>query len=122
MNIRVLNEMAYNRSDAINKCSDLGYQFVSHFKKLVEEGVFSKDFSHHCDEMQSWYNQVKDIVLKHSKRKISNTQLIDWFFTYGSSTEQLFEDDIVDVYEEFIFALLQTGDVEKSAKIALKED
>ena len=60
--ITVLNEIAMSRRDAIDKCSDLGYQFVKHFKKVIQEGIESEDFHHHCKEMQSWYEQVKDIV------------------------------------------------------------
>ena len=54
------------------------------------------------------------------KRRISRTQLIDWFFTYGSSVEILFDDEDQERYEEFIFELLRNNNVEESFKEIFK--
>lgn len=109
-------EMAYERRDAIDRCASLGEKFIEHFHKVYSLGVEDRDFEHHCQEMQSWYDSVKDIVLKSSNRKLSNNQLIDWFFTKGSSTEYLFKDEVeVDEYNEFIVNLLSNR---RSGKVA----
>lgn len=99
-----LTEMAYERSDAIDECSRLGNQFILHFKKLFTDNT---SFHHHCTEMQSYYDKVYKIVLKYNKKKISNNQLIDWFFTVGSSTELLFDNDNEeDIYNMLMVELL----------------
>ena len=43
----ILNEMAYERSEGIKVCLDLGYVFVKHFKKTYDSGINSSDFKHH---------------------------------------------------------------------------
>lgn len=112
--MKFLIEMAYERNDAIERCANLGKQFIEHFKKVVDGGVNDDDFGHHCNEMQVWYNDVKNIVLKYNKKKITNSQLIDWFFTIGSSVEYILDDKYVDFYEDFIIILLNNGSVASS--------
>ena len=54
--MQIIKEMAYNRSDAINRCADLGEQFISHFNKIMDAGdINDPDFIHHCTEMDAWY-------------------------------------------------------------------
>lgn len=104
-----VDEMAYERSDAIDRCASLGKRFIEHFIKAYLEGNSSDDFKHHCQEMQSWFDEVSSIVLKSNKKVISNNQLIDWFFTRGSSVDLLFDDeDMIDIYNEFMIELLSS--------------
>lgn len=102
-----LDEMAFNRMDAIDKCISLGKLFINHFLKVVEEGRESNDFSHHCHEMQNWYDEVKGIKLKSNNKFISKTHLIDWFFTVGQSPEDFMSDDLVGMYEDLYLELLR---------------
>ena len=107
MKFNTLNEMAYDRSYVIDKCYSLGMQFIKHFKKVYSLGINDKDFKHHCQEMQSWYDTVKNMVLRYNNKRISNDQLINWFFTAGSSTEVLFgNDEAGDIYGELIGELI----------------
>ena len=114
-----LLEMAYERPDAIDHCASIGKLFIEHFHKLMNEPVNSDDFDHHCNEMQSWFNDVKKIVLKYNKKLISNTQLIDWFFTIGSSIEYIIDEPYQDIYEKFIIKLLQDRET-STVKEAIK--
>ena len=72
----------------------------------MSEGKDSTDFSHHCIEMDAWWNKVKSIVLKPTKKKISKSQLKDWFFEVGSSVEYIIQEEYQETYNELIFALL----------------
>ena len=104
-----LNEMAFSRQDAIDRCVGLGKKFVEHFDKIYN----SKDkelIDHWAKEMDSWWNQVKDIKMKPSGRRIYNVDLMDWFFDAGQlATDFMTSDDTFeerDVYEAFEYKLL----------------
>lgn len=114
-----LSEMAMERSDAISKCMELGNKFIEHFIKVAEEGRYGQDFEHHCKEMQTWWNFAKSIQLKYNKKLISNSQLMDWFFSRGSSIEYIIPAKYQDAYEEFCINLLK--DKNKSIIDAIKE-
>lgn len=88
--MKVVMEMAFNRTDAIDKCQRLGLQFIDHFHKIYNGDGDS--FSHHCDELVNFWLEVKDIVLKNNKRLIRDDQLYDWFLTAGSSLDKKFPD------------------------------
>ena len=98
--------MTYERKDAILKCDELGNNFIEHFHKIMSEGKDLTDFIHHCIEMDAWWNKVKNIVLKPTKKKISKSQLKDWFFEAGSSVEYIIQEEYQETYNELIFALL----------------
>lgn len=107
------------RSDAIGKCMELGSEFIEHFIKVADEGPYNRDFEHHCKEMQTWWNLVKSIQLRYNKKLISNSQLMDWFFSRGSSIEYVIPIKFQDAYEEFCIKLL--NDKNKSITDAIKE-
>lgn len=104
----VLNGMAIERQDAIDRCYRLGKQFISHFHKIYKEGKNSLDFNHHCQEMQTWLDSCRDIRLKATNRLVTPSNLIDWFFT---ATGNIDEDngfdsyEEIDAYNEFMLAL-----------------
>lgn len=104
-----LNEMALYRQDALERCIGLGKKFVEHFDKIYNNRN-SVDVEHWKKEMEGWWNQVKDIQLKPSSRRIYNVDLIDWFFDGGESAINFMtaEDKLTerDVYEEFEYRLL----------------
>lgn len=102
----VLNEMAYERDEAINRCASLGKQFISHFHTVMRNGKDSNDFIHHCEEMQARFDDVKFIVLKYNKKIISSDNLINWFFTVGSSVEYQIEEPYQQAYEDLYISLL----------------
>lgn len=110
-NLQLMNEMAMPRADAIELCISLGERFIEHFKEIYEKGKDDIDFKHHCQELQSWYDKINKIVLKQSNKSLSKTQKIDWFFTCGSSLENIFNNsEMEDVYEEFIFTLISSNE------------
>ena len=119
MRIIQLNEMAYERPDAIRLCSELGTEFIEHFHKAVKEGIKSNNFTHHCSEMEAWWERVKWVVLKYNKKQISAAQLKDWFFEAGSSVEFVIEEPYQDVYNKLILNLLL--DYNKSVQDVLVE-
>ena len=90
--ITQLNEMAFDRKDAIERCNSLGTNFINHFIEVFAKGKNDKDFQHHCQEMQAWYDNVSSIVLKHTKKLITTKNLIDWFFTKGSLPKYIFSN------------------------------
>jgi len=107
--MKVLKEMAIERADAIEICLSLGKKFIEHFHKLYAEGKNSPDFNHHCAEMQAWYDKCRILTLKNTKRMISSSNLIDWFFEAGGSIDEnngFTSYDEASAYEEFMLALL----------------
>lgn len=104
-----LVEMALSRGEAIDICMSLGKQFANHFNKVCDEGKNSSNFKHHCQEMQSWFNKVKSIKLRHTKRLIQPTNLYDWFFTCGAELEDVVNLCYIDDYEYLVNQLLCTN-------------
>lgn len=100
-------EFATDRMDVIGRCQSLGKQFAEHFHKIYTQ--HKAYFKHHCIEMQSWYDSVKVFRFKSNKKRISKTQLYDWFFTACQIVEDLFEDvSEQKTYEAFVQELLKT--------------
>lgn len=114
-------EMAYSRSDAIDRCASLGKQFIKHFIKIMDAGgINDPDFIHHCDiEMFSWLNEVKNIRLKPKNKALNSEYLMDWFFTTGSSIDVVIPESYEDVYSLFVVKLL--ADKTKKVSVALTE-
>ena len=113
----ILREMSTSRADAIETCMDLSKKFTEHFNKAYSEGITSTSFHHHCSEMQAWWNKANAIKFKHNNKKLSNVNLIDWFFTGGSTPEDFLSDDTeIDVYNELIVEILsnrETANIEE---------
>ncbi len=109
-----LLEMAYTRGHAIELCSNLSKKFSEHFLKIMKSGLESPDFNHHCLEMQAWFDKVNSIRLKPNNKKISKTNIIDWFITDGRITEDFIPEQYVDKYEDFCIGLLSGKTVEES--------
>ena len=80
------------RRYAVSRCIDFGYEYVELFKKFYEEGVHSESFELYCAEMTAKWNNVKDIKMSNGKN-ISDSKLVDWFFTSGSVVRDLFPDE-----------------------------
>lgn len=108
----ILNEMAIDRGDAVTVCVKLSREFINHFNKAFREGIESPSFSHHCDEMQAWWDKVNGFVLKQNKKKVASSDLVDWFFLGGSDTDKIFkgDEDRIDVYNEFMIKILGDRD------------
>lgn len=109
MNYFGLQEMADRKVDAMLKCNKLGKPFIEHFKKSVNdtENKNYETLHHHCKEMQSWWNDIKNTTLKSNKKQITDTQLKDWFFSCGGIYKDYLSFDLVPKYELFIKELLK---------------
>lgn len=101
-----LAEFAVSRADAITICMSNGRQFMQHFVKVLQDGINGDDFKHHCHEMQTWFDVVKGIKLKGSKKPLSLEQWMDWFFTAGGNIEDEVDVQYIDLYEKLIFQLM----------------
>lgn len=109
MRIVKLNEIAYDRSQAVKKCHTLGKQFISHFHKCMKD-IYqenNKRLHYHSSEMQAWRDEVKEIKLTYNNKFLSADQLINWFFTAGSDIETAIQDEYTGVYEQLILSLLK---------------
>lgn len=104
-----LQEMTYNRSDAIDKCYIQGKPFIEHFHECMQDLLDNnKDsYRHYALEMQSLWDAVKDIKLTSNNKKLLCDQLINWFFTVGSGVEDVIDADYQEVYERFYIELLK---------------
>lgn len=119
---KYLFEMAYNKIDAMERCASLGEKFVEHFHKIYNEPN-SQVINHWCNEMQAWYDSVIKIVLKPKSKHLTRTQMRDWFFTFGSSTVEYFNNiKENEIYEEFIDKLEDIGNVKESIDIIFEEN
>lgn len=111
-----LNEMAYSRADAMERCYSLGKRFIEHFDKIYKEPK-SQAVNHWCGEMQNWYNKIRDITLKPNNKHLNRTQMRDWFYTFGSDPTEYFDSlDENEVYEEFIDELENTDNISDAIK------
>lgn len=118
----ILDEMATDRVNAIERCYALGKQFIEHFHKVYAEGTNSPDFPHHCSEMNGWLKQVRDIKLKATKKPLTDENLIDWFFTATGLIDEdngFYTDDEIAMYERLIELLC--GNHEMSVEEVAKE-
>lgn len=88
-------EQAKQRKYIIDKCEELGKLFIEHFNKTFEAGPEDRDFKHHCGEMQTWLDRVRSYTLAQNNKHLNVEEMINWFFTAGSS----FED--VTIYTEY---------------------
>lgn len=114
-----LNEMAYSRADAMERCYSLGKRFIEHFDKIYKEPN-SQAVNHWCSEMQSWYNNIRDITLKPNNKHLNRTQMRDWFYTFGSDPTEYFDSlEENEVYEEFIDSLEDSDSVKESINTIL---
>lgn len=104
-----LVEMALSRGEAIDICMSIGKQFANHFNKVCNEEKNSSNFKHHCQEMQSWFNKVKSIKLRHTGKLIQPTNLYDWFFTCGAELEDVVNLCYIDDYEYLVNQLICTN-------------
>lgn len=105
----IVSEQAQSVSKLLALCIDLGEPFIKHFHKVLKdiENQDWQNFMHHCREMQGWWNKVKSQRYKHSKKIISNEDLIDSFFTVGAISEDYLDEGEAYIYEtEFIPQLL----------------
>lgn len=107
-NQEMLLEMAMEKSDAIDRCRQKAKPFIKHFHKVVKEGKYSDTFAHHCDKMQSWWDDVRTIKLKNTKKYIDRGMLIDCFFTDAQDVEDIIEEPYQDLYYDFYLTLLTT--------------
>ncbi len=112
-----INDLAYDKQTIVNRCGDLGYKFVEHFDKIYNNSS-DEALDHWIGELKGWFNQVSKLKFKYNKKLISDEQLIDWFFTYGSDFDMFFGNNIKEQkdYENFCYDLLKTKDVEQSLK------
>ena len=109
-----LNEMALPRRLAIDKCQELGEQFIIHFNKIYENRE-NQSVNHWCNEMQSWFDKVSKYKLKETNKHITWSSLQDWFFTACAIGEDyLKHDNEVETYDEFINSLYKTRNVRES--------
>lgn len=120
----IVNEMAISRSDAIPTCVSLGKKFIEHFVRAVQEGPTSDSFHHHCTEMQSCWDTVKNFKFKHNNKLIDIISLADWFLTAGSDIDKLFENMPTEqnLYEMFVEIILKHRDdinIEETIKYLL---
>lgn len=112
-------EMAYHRSDAIDRCANLGKQFVEHFIKIMDAGgIIDPDFKHHCSEMTIWLDFVRKITLKPSNKLLNTEYLMDWFFTIGSSIDIIVPEKYESIYSIFVAKLLADKDKKVSDAFA----
>lgn len=113
-----LEEQVQSRVDAINVCYSLGKNFIEHFNKIYIDRN-NQAVNHWCSEMQAWYDQMLDIVLKYNKRHLNASQRKDWFYSFGSSYEEYFNnnEDEIEKYEIFIDELERTNSVLDSINV-----
>lgn len=110
----ILNEMAMDKNQAMDRCFDLSKKFVEHFDKIYTTD--SDNYKNHwAMEMQAWLDSVLRITLKYNNKHLSLQQKMDWFFTSGSTSDDLFTNQKeAEKYDDFIDSVALTNDVKDS--------
>lgn len=105
-----LTEMSMPKSEICYRSSRLGRQFINHFNKVLSDlqSENGSCLNHHCSEMQSWWDYVRNLTYKHNKKYVSNEDMIDWFFSGGGNYEDTVDD--ITVYEQLIHCMLNNKD------------
>ena len=115
--MKLFLEMAITRSEALDRCQELGKQFIIHFDKIYNEPT-SQARNHWESEMNTWWDKVKDITLKGNKKVLSFSNLHDWFFTACQNIEDFMtsedKETEEEVYVNFIIKLHQNRDMNVS--------
>lgn len=111
-----LNEELITRSEAIDKCSDLSVKFIDNFNKIYND---AKDIDNLVNNMQSYYNMVRNIVIKGTNRPLPIDKVVDWFLTNSSDSKLLFKDNLIEakIYDDFMYELIKNDNVRESLKI-----
>lgn len=105
-----LTEMSMPKSEICYRSSRLGRQFIDHFNKVLNDlqSETNTSLSHHCQEMQSWWDYVRHLTYKHNKKYVSDKDMIEWFFSGGGNYEDTV--DSVSMYEQLINRMLHNRD------------
>lgn len=110
----LFRDMALSRNDAMKRCMDLSKNFIEHFDKIYNSPI-SDAKSHWTKEMQAWLDSVLSIKLKSTNKPLCLQQLMDWFFTQGSDSETLFENNKEGgCYDDFVTQCAKTNNVRQS--------
>lgn len=111
--IKKVRDMALSRTDAMDRCINLGKKFIEHFDKIYKEPK-AQARNHWEGEMQNWLNSVKQIKLKSTNDVILNGDLRDWFFTAGANPQDFIKNptnEELKVYDNFITNLVNGNKV-----------
>lgn len=111
--MEISTEMLMTRAKAIFTCVSLSVQFANHFEKALEDKRNNFDtFIHHCTELNSFWNSVKNIRLKPNNRLITDVNLIDCFFTGGQDVTDMVSEENEEIYNKFINILLRDRNID----------
>lgn len=105
-----LTEMSMPKSEICYRSSRLGRQFIDHFNKVLNDlqSETNTSLSHHCQEMQSWWDYVRHLTYKHNKKYVSDKDMIEWFFSGGGNYEDTVDN--VSMYKQLIDCMLTNRD------------
>mgnify|MGYP006874317590 FL=1 len=105
-----LTEMSMPKSEICYRSSRLGRQFIDHFNKVLNDlqSETNTSLSHHCQEMQSWWDYVRRLTYKHNKKYVSDKDMIEWFFSGGGNYEDTVDN--VSMYKLLVDCMLTNRD------------
>ncbi|MBP0990187.1 MAG: phosphatase PAP2 family protein [Oscillospiraceae bacterium] len=124
VNDSVIRDFALSRRDAMDRCIGLGKKFIMHFDK-VYHNPSSRDTSHWKNEMQSWWNSIKQIKLKERNAELLNGEIRDWFLTAGANPEDFMTNADFEekkAYDIFSENILRNNNVELSFSKTIKSE
>lgn len=105
-----------SKQNAIKYCHKKGVKFIALFIEVVKTYRKEKQYEI-INKMQQIIDDINDIILTKTKKKLYYKYRLDWFYTINSSYDELFDnEDIISLYDKFIFMLETT----KNVKISLE--
>lgn len=115
---KVKDEIFMKKEDVIEKCNEYGNQFIERFHKAYNS---KKDdvISLFINEMSLVLKAIKNISIKETESPIRKIDLLDWFFTCGSSPEVIIpemSEDEIDAYDSFAVDVANGVPVEEAFK------
>ena len=105
----------------MDRCISLGKKFIEHFDKIYKNPK-SRDVNHWINEMNAWFQKVKEIKLKESNKPILNGNLRDWFFTAGANPQDFMNNPTYkecEDYDKFTEEILKGKNITSSLKNCL---
>lgn len=112
-----LSEQAFPRKVIVDKCQELGSQFISHFDKIYNEND-EETISHHASEMQAWLDTVRRYKWAHNNRALSTVDILNLFTTQGGDYDDVFPNNAIEaeVYESFCDELVKDWNVKEALR------
>jgi hypothetical protein len=95
-----LFEMAFSKSEAIKKTSDLQFEIARHMIKIYMYRN-SIHVNHWCNELNSWFHRIQDHKLKGTKKPLAYKDLYHILFEQPLESVEEVQSHMNKIYSQY---------------------